>query len=113
VGRRVHAVLYQTSPGVLENTWPLVCDCPTAVQESAEVHETPLPASQKLAVTHDTEVNGENPGTVAPADQAVPFQVFTWPKPLTDTQKSTVTQDTARGRGMHGYRWESTCLNQS
>jgi len=32
----------QTSPSVLENTWPLVCDWPTAVQESAEVHDTPL-----------------------------------------------------------------------
>jgi len=174
VDRSVHAVPFQTSPSVLENTWPLVCDCPTAVQESADVHDTPLrrlnwnpeglgvdcrvhvdpfhasakvtepvvptashelaaehetafgawpgfpavgcgvqvlpfhtaafspagpwpTASQKLAVTHDTEVNIENPDTVVPADQAVPFQVFTWPKPLTDTQKSTVAQDTACG----------------
>jgi hypothetical protein len=42
VDRRVHAVPFQTSPSVLENTWPLVWDWPTAVQESAEVHDTPL-----------------------------------------------------------------------
>src|SRR5215471_1663086 len=42
VDRRVHAVPFQTSPSVLENTWPLVWDCPTAVQESAEVQDTPL-----------------------------------------------------------------------
>src|SRR5215472_279049 len=42
VDRRVHAVPFQTSPSVLEKVWPLVCDCPTAVQEPAEVHDTPL-----------------------------------------------------------------------
>src|SRR5690349_4849979 len=42
VYRRAHTVPFQTSPSVLENAWPLVCDCPTAVQESAEVHDTPL-----------------------------------------------------------------------
>src|SRR5690348_5573729 len=42
VDRRAHAVPFQTSPSVLENAWRLVCDCPTAVQESAEAHDTPL-----------------------------------------------------------------------
>jgi hypothetical protein len=40
VDRRVHAVLFQTSPNVLENTWPLVCESPTAVHAPAEVHDT-------------------------------------------------------------------------
>src|SRR5215471_2351931 len=174
VDRRVHAVPFQTSPSVLEKAWPLVCDCPTAVQESAEVHDTPLrrlswnpeglgvdcrvhvdpshasarvtnpvlptasheltaehetafstslgppavgwaaqvlpfhtaasspvgpspTASQKLAETHETEVNSRNSGTLVAADQAEPSQVFTCPKPLTETQKSTVAQDTACG----------------
>jgi hypothetical protein len=54
-------------------------------------------ASQKLAETHETEVKGWNPLTLVPADQAVPSQVFTCPSPLTDTQKSTLAQDTACG----------------
>jgi hypothetical protein len=100
--------------------------CPTASQESVAVHQTavgealtpplvgcsdqevpshiaafspggpPPTASQKLADRQESELTGENPGTLGPADHADPFQIST-AEPAADMQKFTAAQDNACG----------------